>query len=79
MGFYNPIYKNELSCSSKTHISTPFAQYIYIYIYIYIYMYIYVYIYWYVYIYIYIYIYIYMAFYLLTWTYFNDAMREETF
>ena len=35
--------------SSKTHISTPFAQDIY------------------------------MAFYLLTWTYFNDVMRAETF
>ena len=29
MGFYNPIYKNELFFSSKTHISTPFAQDIY--------------------------------------------------
>ena len=29
MGFYNPIYKNELFFSSKTHILTPFAQDIY--------------------------------------------------
>ena len=29
MGFYNPIYKNEFFFSSKTHISTPFAQDIY--------------------------------------------------
>ena len=26
MGFYNPIYKNELFFSSKTHILTPFKQ-----------------------------------------------------
>ena len=36
MGFYNLIYKNELFFSSNTHISTPFAQDIYVYIYIYI-------------------------------------------
>ena len=29
MGFYNPIYKNVLFFSSKTHISTLFAQDIY--------------------------------------------------
>ena len=29
MGFYNPIYKNELFFPSKTHISTPFTQNIY--------------------------------------------------
>ena len=29
MGFYNPIYKNERFFSSKTHISTTFAQDIY--------------------------------------------------
>ena len=32
MGFYNLIYKDELCFSSKTHISTPFAQYIFIYL-----------------------------------------------
>ena len=29
MVFYNPIYKNELFFASKTHISTPFTQDIY--------------------------------------------------
>ena len=29
IGFYNPTYKNQLFFSSKTHISTSFAQDIY--------------------------------------------------
>ena len=29
MWFYNPIYKNEVFLSSKTHIWTPFAQDVY--------------------------------------------------
>ena len=49
MGFYNPNYKNELFLFSKTYISTPFAQDIY------------------------------MAFYLLTWTYFNDVNGGRNF
>ena len=53
MGFYNPIYNDKHFFSSKTHISTAFAQDIYIYIYIY------------------------MAFYLLTWTYFNDVNGDR--
>ena len=72
MRFYNPIYKNKLFSSSETHISTPFANLHFNshFITIYIYMYIYIYIYIYMYIYIHICV---CAFYVLTWTYFNDV------
>ena len=63
-----------LSIYLSIYLSMYLSIYIYIHISIYIYIYICIYIYN-----IYIYICVYMAFYLLTWTYFNVVMGVETF